>query len=239
MRALREHGWAVVVTLRARRVLLRCGVVAGPLFVATFTAHGAALSGYDARRHPVSSLALAPHGWIQTANFTVASFLYGALAAGLGLSDGRRPRSRLGAGLVGAAAAGLLGAGIFTTDPVSGYPPGTPDGLPAYSGTPAALHDLLSVPTFLGLPAAAVVYARLFARTGATGWARYSAATAAVMLANVGLASAAFGQAPGLVANGGLFQRAAVTTGYAWLTALALHTLHLTRQPAPTRSDPS
>jgi hypothetical protein len=214
-------------TTEARRVLLSCGVLAGPLFVATFTAHGAALSGYDARRHPVSSLALGPHGWIQTANFVLAGCLYGALAAGLALS-GARWRNQLGTGLVGAAAAGLVGAGAFTTDPVSGYPPGTPDALPAYSGTPAVLHDLLSVPTFLGLPAAAAVYARAFAHTGATGWAWYSAATATVVLANVVLASAAFSQAPALVANGGLFQRAAVAAGFSWLTALAHHALHRT-----------
>ena len=123
-----------------------------------------------------------------------------------------------------------MAAGAFTTDPVSGYPPGTPDALPGYSGTPAALHDLLSVPTILGLPAATAVYARAFARTGATGWARYSAATATVMLVNVGLASAAFSQAPALVAHGGLYQTAAVTTGFAWLTALALHNLQMTKR---------
>ena len=243
MQAPREHRCPVMATPEKRRVLLRCGVLAGPLFVATFSAHGAALSGYDARRHPVSSLALAPHGWIQTANFVVAGCLYGAFAVGLGLSGRRPSRNRLGAGLVGAAAAGLVGAGAFTTDPVSGYPPGTPDALPGYSGTPAALHDLLSVPTFLGLPAAAAVYARAFAHTGATGWARCSAATAVIMLANVGLASAAFSQAPTLVANGGLYQRAAVTTGFAWLTALALHSLQGTEQStsvaAVPQSEPS
>ena len=33
--------------------------------------------------------------------------------------------------LIGAAGAGLIGAAIFPTDPVSGYLPGTPDVLPA------------------------------------------------------------------------------------------------------------
>lgn len=214
-----------MTTTAARRALLQCGVLAGPLFVAAFTAHGAALPGYDVRRHPVSSLVLGPHGWMQTANFVVAGCLYGGLAVGLWRSSGRSPQSRLGAALVGAVAVGLLGAGTFTTDPVSGYPPGTPDALPAYSGTRAALHDLLSIPTFVGLPAAAGVYARVFARSGATGWAWYSAATATAMAAAVTLASAAFNQAPALVANGGLYQRAAIITGFAWLTALALHIL--------------
>jgi hypothetical protein len=66
-----------------RNWLVRCGVLAGPLFVAIFTAHGATLPGYRARRHPVSSLALGTRGWIQKANFLVAGCLYGAFAVGL------------------------------------------------------------------------------------------------------------------------------------------------------------
>ena len=45
------------------------------------------------------------------------------------------------------------------------------------------------------------------------------------MLVFIGLASAAFNQVPVLVSFGGLLQRAAVTTGFAWLTGLAIHTL--------------
>jgi len=207
---------------------LCCGALAGPLFVATFTAHGAALPGYDAQRHAVSSLALGPRGGIQTANFVTTGCLYGAFAAGLWRSAREQPSSRLGPALIGAVAVGLLGAGIFTTDPVSGYPPGTPDALSGYSGTTAALHDLLSVPTFLGLPAAAAVYARTFAHRGCTRWAWYSAGTAAAMLTAFGLASAAFSQAPTLVAQGGLYQRGAIISGFAWLTALAVRALRTT-----------
>jgi Protein of unknown function (DUF998) len=68
---------------RQTRRLLRCGIWAGPVFTATFLAEGAARDGYRPLRHPVSSLALGPRGWIQTANFTVAGALtlagYGGL----------------------------------------------------------------------------------------------------------------------------------------------------------------
>jgi hypothetical protein len=214
-----------------RKQLLMGGALAGPLFLTVFTAHGAALADYDPRRHPVSSLALGPHGWVQTANFLVTGLLYGGLAVALQRPGPRAPRSRLGASLVGAAAAGLLGAGTFLTDPISGYPPGTPEASPGYSGTAAALHDLLSIPTFLGLPAAAAVYARAFTRQGQPGWALYSGGTAAAMLTTVGLAGAAFSQAPRLVANGGLYQRASVTIGFTWLTALALQARRNLEQP--------
>lgn len=108
--------------------------------------------------------------------------------------------------------------------PAQSRAPGTPDAPGRYS-TRGALHDLFSAPTFIGLPAAALSYARAFLRSGDRGWAAYSAGSALVMLAGLGLASAAFSQAPALVNHGGLFQRACVTTGFAWLTALAMRHL--------------
>lgn len=205
------------------RRLLRCGAVAGPLFVATFVAAGATRADYDPLRHPVSSLALGPGGWVQSLNFTLAGGLY--VAGSVGLARARTAGSpRTGPVLIAAAAVGLLGAGAFLTDPVSGYPPGTPAAPISYS-TSGALHDLLSVPTFLGLPAAALVYARHFRRSSEPGWSAYSAGTGAAMLTLTAAASAAFKQAPALVAYGGLLQRAAVTTGFAWLTALTLRAL--------------
>ncbi|MGH3406930.1 MAG: DUF998 domain-containing protein, partial [Streptosporangiaceae bacterium] len=65
------------------RSLLRCGLAAGPVFAAVFLAEGAIREGYRPLRHPVSSLALGPRGWIQTGNFAVAGTLMLAGAAGL------------------------------------------------------------------------------------------------------------------------------------------------------------
>jgi hypothetical protein len=84
-------------------------------------------------------------------NFLVAGSLYLAYAAGLWRAPRTAAGTRLGPVLVAATAVGLLGAGTFVTDSVSGYPPGTPN-TPAEYSTSGALHDLLSVPTFLGLP---------------------------------------------------------------------------------------
>ena len=63
--------------------LLACGVIGGPLFVATFLVEGATRADYDPLRHPVSSLALGDLGWTQDANFIVAGLLTLAFAAGL------------------------------------------------------------------------------------------------------------------------------------------------------------
>ncbi len=192
---------------RLDRGLLCCGVVARPLFVTAFLAGGARRPGYDPRRHPVSSLALGAGGGVQAANFAVTGVLYLALAAGLARTPEPAGDTRAGPVLIGAAAVGLLGAGAFATDPVSGYPPGTP-GTPARYSSSGALHDLFSAPTFIGLPAAALAYARAFRRVGDCGWAAYSAGSAVVMLAAFGLASAGFSQVPSLVNHGGASQRA-------------------------------
>jgi len=109
------------------RVLLGCGVAAGPVFVAAFLLEGARRIDYRPLRHPVSSLALGPGGWTQTANFATAGALYLGFAAGLRRTPCTIGPSTAGPLLIGAAAIGLLGAGAFTTDPVSGYPPSTPD----------------------------------------------------------------------------------------------------------------
>jgi hypothetical protein len=60
--------------------------------------------------------------------------------------------------MVDAAGARLIGAAAFRTDPVGGYPPGTPD-MPARSSRAGTVHNLAAFPAFFGLPAAAVYYA--------------------------------------------------------------------------------
>src|ERR1700709_256024 len=102
------------------RMLLRCGAAAGPVFVASFVVQGALRDSYDARRHPISSLALGPHGWVQRVNFWTTGALLVAGAVGLVRDDGRgSPRSRWGPFLLGTVGVGLCGAGTFATDPVS------------------------------------------------------------------------------------------------------------------------
>ncbi len=199
------------------RGLLRCGVAAGPLFVAVFLLEGAVRDGYRPLRHPVSSLALGSRGGIQAGNFAVAGTLFLAGAAGLARSDDPAGSRRAAPALIGAAGAGLICSAVFTTDPVSGYPPGTPDALNRPSRTGAA-HNLAAIPVFAGLPAAALACGWRSWRAGQRGFALYSAGSAVTMLATMALAGAGFGQAPRLVNLGGLFQRASIITGFGWIT---------------------
>jgi Protein of unknown function (DUF998) len=223
-------------TARWTRGLLSCGLAAGPVFVTTFLIDGATRDGYRPSRHPVSSLALGPRGRVQTANFAVTGTLVLAGAAGLGHAADPALSSRAVRALVGTAGAGLIGAAVYATDPVSGYPPGTPDA-PSQATRTGILHNLAAVPVFVGLPAAAFICSRQSIRAGHRGFAWYCAATATTMLATMALAGPGFNQSPRLVNHAGLLQRASIITGFGWLTALSARAL--THAPAAAARKPS
>jgi hypothetical protein len=203
-----------------RRRLVNCGAVAGPLFVSVFLIEGARRLDYKPLRHPVSSLSLGPQGWVQVANFATAGMLYLAGAAGLARSPGQASCDRIAAAALGATGLGLVGSAAFRTDPVSGYPPGTPNA-PAEPTATGTMHTVAALPIFLGIPAAAFACAWRFHRDRQPGWAAYSAVTGVSMLASIGLAGVGFSQDPRLVRYGGLFQRTAIVTGLSWLTVLS------------------
>ncbi len=197
--------------------LLACGLVAGPLFTLVYLLEGATRDGYSALRHPVSSLALGTHGWMQVVNFLAS----GSLLVGFGLGARRADHwSTWPPQLIGAAGIGLMGAGVFACDPVGGYPRGTPP-RPDRPSPRGALHQLFSSLVFLGLPALFV----LEARRGKPFWAAFSSATCAAFLGSMTLSSAGFGQAPGFARVGGLFQRVALSAGFTWLTLRAAQML--------------
>ena len=221
---------------RWARGLLSCGLAAGPVFVTAFLVQGATREGYRPSRHPVSSLALGPRGWVQAVNFALTGTLVLAGAAGLWHARDPALSTRAGQVLIGAAGAGLIGSAVFATDPVSGYPLGTPDAPVAPSRTGTG-HNLVAVPVFAGLPAAAFICAWQSARIRQRGFALYSAATATTMLATTALAGAGLGQSPRLVNRAGWFQRASIAVGFGWLTALSARALtHVSpRRPRLTR----
>jgi len=226
-RVLTANAW------RWERALLLCGVIAGPLFVAAVLIQGALRPEYEPLRHSISALALgSAFGWIQSLNFLVAGGLTLAFALGVRRALREEMRSIWGPALLGLWAVGLLGAGIFTTDPDLGYPPSTPSPLPvSWHGV---LHNLAAGLGFPALVVACLVFARWYARRGERGWAVYSAVSGGLVLVAVVLASyafpRAFPQTEGVGALGGGFQRIAVVCGWGWLTALAIQLLM--QQPA-------
>ncbi len=181
----------------------------------------------------MSSLSLGPDGWVQAANFSAAGTLCLAGAAGLSRSRDDIVGTMLVPTLIGAAGVGLLGSAVFPTDPVGGYPPGTPDVLPVQSASMIG-HGIAAIPIFFGLPAAALASAWRFGRAGHPGWACYSAVTAASTVVNLALAGAGFNQAPRFANRAGLFQRASIISAFAWITAVSARAL----RPGPVPEQP-
>jgi Protein of unknown function (DUF998) len=121
--------------------------------------------------------------------------------------------------------AGLIAAAAFPTDPVRGYPPGTPDMLTSPSRVGIA-HNLAAIPVFLGLPAAAFGYG------WRSGFTACCAATAVAMPVTMALAGSGFSQSDRLAPYGGLLQRASIITGFGWLTAVSARALKHTADRA-------
>ncbi len=212
--------------LGASRLALTCGAFGGPLFVVVFLVEGARRDGYDPMREPVSSLALGPRGWVQRANFVGTGVLMLVFAEGLRRASHRLgPGSRWGPRLVATYAIGLVGAGVFVTDPVE-Y--GRHDSMsPSPAGVQGALHVAFSMQVFAALSAAAWVYARSFASRGQRRWVAASAATGAAIPFGI----IVFGQAlerdarDRLGKRAGLIQRLTIALGWGWLAALATDAL--------------
>jgi len=219
------------------KLLLLCGATAGPLFTVAWILEGATRADYDALRHPISSLSIGELGWTQAATFIVTGLLTLAFSIGLRHALEARGGSTWAPLLIGAVAIGLLGAGIFVTDPLNGYPPGTPI-LPLQYSVAGRLHRLFSALVFLGMPLACFVLARRFSKWGDSGWAIYSTVTGLAFVAAFVLASAGFVQADGLADFAGLFQRIALTIGWAWLSLLAVHVLQAPKEPSSLKATP-
>jgi hypothetical protein len=204
-------------------VLLGAGVLAGPLFVTVFLIEGATRFGYDPMRMPVSLLSTGDDGWTQAANFIVDGLLLLAFAVGLYRAlDRRGTPNTVGPLLLALVALGIVGAGLFSTDPAAGYPWGVPP--PEEPSTQSVVHDVASLLVFGVLPLASFVLARGFARWGDRRWAIYSALTALVLaIGCVLLLIGSSGAGPWRVA--GLIQRCWIVVGWGWIMLLALHLL--------------
>src|SRR5262245_35866182 len=119
-------------------LLLRCGVVVGPLYLLVGVAQGLVRDGFSFARHPLSVLANGQYGWIQTANFAFTGLM--VIAAAVGIKRALGPKSKLLVGFLGAYGAAVFLASFFPADPVDGFPPGTPLGMPTAISTTGLIH---------------------------------------------------------------------------------------------------
>jgi hypothetical protein len=191
-------------------VLLLAGLVGTAVFVVTFVVDGRTRAGYDPRYHPVSALALGERGWVQRANFLVSGALIAASGVGLRFATGSTWLP-LAVGVFGIA---MVAAGLFSMDPMRGYPPGTPPGTPDEVSPEHEWHDRVSVLAFSALPAATFVAATSLEDTA---WRWYSAITGVAFVAGIVVFARAWERdAPWT----GLSQRIPIVLGWSWLGAL-------------------
>ena len=134
---------------------------------------------------------------------------------------GAEKRLKRGALLIGIYGLGVLGGGLFVTDPALGFPPGTPNTYPETLSWHGLLHFVFGQIGFLALIVAGFVYARYFAKNGLGGWALFSALTGGIFLFAIiaGVVTAAGDSA----ALGLLVLYAAVALAWIWLSALSYY----------------
>lgn len=199
------------------RSLLGWGAVAGPFYLAVSLAQALSRDGFDLSRHPWSLLENGSLGWIQRANFVLTGVMVAAFAVGLARADRPHPVGRWAPRLLALYGAGLAAAGVFTADPMAGFPAGTPAGpagTPTWHGT---LHLAAGGIGFLGMVAGCLVLGRRFARAGRRGWALASRVTGVAFLAAfAGITTGSTAATLPFVAG--------VVLSFGWLAGLAVDT---------------
>jgi hypothetical protein len=219
----RKTNSALHVNDMKTKALLICGAMAGPFFTIAWFLEGLARANYDPMRHPISALSIGEFGWMQVTNFFITGILTLALALGLRREQQLGAKSIWVSILIGVVAIGFLGTGFFVTDPMNGYPPGTPVLL--VPPTPTGLLHLIFSAFVLGLPITCFLLSPLFAAQGERSWAIYSRITAIMFIIMYALAIAGFLQAEAFVNFAGLYQRISVVIGLTWMTLVSIYLL--------------
>ncbi len=204
------------------RFLLIFGLIGAITFVTTFLLEGAFRNDYNPWKYPVSSLSIGKSGWIQKINFIISGSLIIVFSAGLRkilLLASEKTTGALNITLVGI---GLICAGIFTTDPVYGYPEDHTLILSQFT-VHGHLHDIFSLLVFVCLPTACIIFRKHFLKYNKRSLAVYSTATIVIVIIAFVSAALGFKQHPMLVNAAGAFQRISIITGCFWLSVISLH----------------
>jgi Protein of unknown function (DUF998) len=211
-----------MILRRGSPAFLWAGLVAPILFTGVYLIEGATRRDYDPIRLQVSLLSLGDRGGIQVASFLVNGVLLVAFATAL------RSRLRDGRGALAAPMAlglsglGMIVAGLFTTQPMFGYPPGAPASLADDVTPTSVLHLLGAFLLFFGLAGATIAFARRYWQDGRGAWAAACVAAGLVVLVSFGASGG--GPSGQLLFQeiSGLLQRVSLVTGLGWVAAIAV-----------------
>ena len=200
--------------------LLTCGQFGCILFIVMFLIQGQLRDGYTPLKFPISSLSIGHYGWIQRVNFLISGLLIFLFAFGFRQATTLLKGSHWTSRLLGAVGLGLVGAGLFSSDAVYGYPMSEPIRIAQFTIT-GHFHDFFSIFVFVCLPIACFKMRNRFKEFNNNKWATYTLISVIGMLTTFILAGIGFKQVSGLVDFAGVFQRLSIMFGFIWLTALS------------------
>lgn len=208
-----------------RRATLLLSVVAGVgpvLYIVLTVVLGLLWEGYDPVRDTQSELGAvdSPYMWVMNAaGFGGLGLSILAFAASYALALRGGWQQAVAVVFLGVAGLGMVIVGFFPCDP----------GCVDVTAT-GRLHGVFSAPGAIGLPAAAIISAWVFARDGrfSTRWQALS-----LLLGVLTLASGPVIQSGVLTDANGLLQRAGMWPALLWMTAVSLRLLTLTRRAPP------
>jgi hypothetical protein len=199
-------------------ILLIVSVAAVVVFIGVLLIEGALRPGYRPTYHPGSALSLGDRGWIQIANFL--QFGVGMVAFALAIRQ--TLNTVAGAVLMAIFGLGSIVAGVFRMDPMRGYPPGTPAGMPTELTWQHRVHELTGPTMFFTIFGACLVIAPRLQRP----WRVYTVLTAVAGLALTVATTVAWHRD---ARNTGLIQRALLIVYCGWIGSLAMHLLNTER----------
>jgi len=207
------------------RSLLGYGVLAGPFYLVVGLVQALVRDGFDLGRHALSLLANGPGGWVQTANFVLSGGM--VIAAAVGFARVLRPQSRAASWFLGAFGASMIAAAVFRADPVDGFPPGTPEGMPTTVSTSGLLHFMAGGIGFVALAVSCFLVALALSRRAQPWLARLSLLSGLVVLGGFVGPMVLPIPMPSPVAGIWL----AVVVGWAWLAVTSVHLYRASPHP--------
>ncbi len=217
--------------LKSKKInlLIQCGLTGPLFFIISFWIQGIFKKGYSALQYPISSLAVSENGWIQIITFIVS----GLLMLLFSIAVKKKLDNKFIAALFALVGIGLISAGIFSTDPVYGFPEDMPFIKKEFT-LHGKLHTWFSLLVFFGIPIICFLMSKYFSSIKELTWKYYSIATGIIMLILFLLTGMAFNQLLGLEAVAGLLQRLCVITGFVWISLFAIF-LNTAKRQSPCK----
>jgi hypothetical protein len=136
------------------------------------------------------------------------------LAAASGFRRALGPKSRAVTGFLAGYGLAMIAGAIFRADPVDGFPPGTPEGMPTSISTIGLMHFASGALGFLCLALSGLAAARTMKRRGESSLARLSLFSGVVVVLGF------FGGIASPIGVLGIW--IAVVVGWIWLAAMSL-----------------